>query len=276
MIPPLKDFPFALRPMIAAHRGDTSMNVPENSVEAIAAAMISGADMIEFDVQWTLDEVFVCYHNEAIPLEDGTSRLVHLHKWQELDALKRGQTPLYGLTKFSDVLKHVAGRVYLNIEIKEYSNRDPKKFMYALEQMLREAHMEEHVLFASFRIDYLRAGSWSIPSVIIQPTNHMQLFFETRSASRVDLKKSVEELLPSELMEVAHATAYACQLDELTDTRMDDIIRRNLFLCIYTIATDEDFDRAVGRGAKALVCEEPAKFATLRNERFKETFSTEL
>ena len=162
MIPPLKDFPFALRTMIAAHRGDTTMHAPENSMEAIAAAMISGADMIEFDVQWTLDEEFVCYHDEAIRLKDGTTMLVHLHKWQELDAAMRAEAPLHGLTRFSEVLKHVAGRVYLNIEIKEYSNRDPKKFMQALEQLLREAHMEEHVLFASFRIDFLRAGSLAV------------------------------------------------------------------------------------------------------------------
>lgn len=276
MIPPLKEYPFALRPMIAAHRGDTSLDAPENSIEAIGAALISGADMIEVDVQWSRDEVFVCYHDEHIELKAGKSMAVHDNDWQELDAAIRADGGKHGLTTLAEVLDKTQGQVYLNIEVKEYTDRDPNKFMQSLERQLEEARMDRYVLFSSFRMDFLVAASWTIPSVIIQPSNRMQEFFNAHSSRPIALKKSVEEMLPSELIEVAHATAYACELEELNDVRMTNIKERNLFLSIYTIRTEEDFDRAIGRGAMALVCEDPKTFAALRNKRFKNSVSTKI
>ena len=57
--------------MICAHRGDTSGGFIENSLAAIDAALESGADMIEVDVQMSADEVLVCHHDAT--LADETS-----------------------------------------------------------------------------------------------------------------------------------------------------------------------------------------------------------
>ncbi|HZK76113.1 MAG TPA: glycerophosphodiester phosphodiesterase family protein, partial [Candidatus Kapabacteria bacterium] len=81
---PLKDYPFAARPMIVAHRGDTSLGAAGNSIEAFASALISGADMIEVDVQWSADEEFVCYHDEGHPAQQEP---IYLSTYRELKAL---------------------------------------------------------------------------------------------------------------------------------------------------------------------------------------------
>ncbi len=268
MIEPIKEYPFALRPMIAAHRGDTSLDAPENSLDAIAGAMISGADMIEVDVQWTLDEVFVCHHDDAFLLESGKHLTLHRHTFEGLNAalIEAGNTR--GLTRLSDVLELTQGNIYLNLEIKEYSDRSPRKFMDALEKLLVEFKMEERVLFSSFRLEFIHEASWHIPSVIIQPTNEMYFYFAARTLEPIALPKPIEELLPSELLKISHATSYACQLVELTDARLADIRKHHILLSIYTIADEEAFEQSLALGAQALVCEDARRFATLRNERY--------
>ncbi len=268
MIPLIKDYPFAIRPMIAAHRGDTTLDAPENSLEAIAAALISGADMIEVDVQWTADEVFVCHHDEAIQLKNGHHMVIHRHPFEDLQKAKIHAGHPHGLTQLTDVLERTKRKIYLNLEIKEYSDRPPRRFMDALEQLLVEAKMEERVLFSSFRIEFIHEASWHVPSVIIQPTNEMYMYFSARTPEPIALPKPVEELLPSELLKISHATSYACQLHELTDQRIADIQKHHLFLSIYTIKDEEAFEQALALGAQALVCEDPKRFAAIRNERY--------
>ncbi len=255
---PLKDYPFAARPMIVAHRGDTSFGAAANSREAIASALISGADMIEVDVQWSADEEFVCYHDEQHPK---MSEPVSLSTYRELKA--------QGVASLVEVLTLGKNKTYFNLEIKEYSARDPKRFMHALVQLLTELHLDEFVLLSSFRPDYLREAGWTIPTCIIHPDEQVRELFTFHAFGEpIVLDRPLASYLPSELMEISRATGYACQLSELTPDALADIEKRNIFLGVYTITSELEFDRAVARRALALVCETPREFAVLRNERF--------
>ena len=71
--------------MIVAHRGEVSLGATENSVEAIAAAIPTGADMIEVDVQWTADEEFVFWHDEFHP---ELSAAIHQSMFAEVQKAK--------------------------------------------------------------------------------------------------------------------------------------------------------------------------------------------
>src|SRR5207253_7933212 len=104
---PLKDYPFAVRPMIVAHRGDTSLGATENSVEAAAASLITGADMIEVDVQWTADEVYVCWHDESHP---NLSSPIHKSLYSDVKAA--------GVSTLVEILELGKGKTYFNLEIK--------------------------------------------------------------------------------------------------------------------------------------------------------------
>src|SRR5579872_4530176 len=255
---PLKDYPFAARPMIVAHRGDTSFGAAGNSAEAFASALISGADMIEVDVQWSADEEFVCYHDEGHP---AMPEPLYRSAYRELKA--------QGVASLVEILTLGKGKTYFNLEIKEYSARDPKGFMHSLVQLLTELGVGEHVLLSSFRPDYLREAGWTIPTCIIHPDEAMRELFTFRSYGEpIVLDRPLANYLPSELMEISSATGYACHVSELTPDALADIEKRNIFLGVYTITTELEFDEAVARGARALVCERPRAFAALRNRRF--------
>jgi glycerophosphoryl diester phosphodiesterase len=255
---PLRDYPFAVRPMIVAHRGDVSLGARENSIEAAEAAFISGADMIELDVQWSADEEFVCYHDSTIPSLNA-----------EIASLMFNELKQGGINSLIEILEAGKNRTYFNLEVKEYSARDPKRFMQRLIEVLTELGLSEYVLISSFRMDYLREAGWTVPTVMIHPDDAMVRAFAMRSfAEPIIMHRPLASYLPSELLALSRATGYACQLSELTPDRLADIRKYNIMLSVYTITTELEFDQAVARGARALVCDRPQVFAELRNQRF--------
>ena len=244
--------------MIVAHRGDTSLGAKENSIEAVASALVSGAEMVEVDVQWSEDEEFVCYHDEVHPAIDAP---VHRTEYRKLKE--------HGIASLTEILSVGMGKIYFNIEIKEYSARDPKLFMHSLVNVLTEFGLEGDVLLSSFRSDFIREAGWIIPTCIIHPDEEMRKLLTFRSfGNPIIFERPLGSYLPSELMQIARATGYACQISELTPESLADIERHNIFLGVYTITTELEFDQAVARGARVLVCEHPHKFAALRNHRF--------
>src|SRR5436309_10036251 len=101
---PLKEYPFDKKPMICAHRGDTSHGAMENSIAAIDAALASGAEMIEIDVQMTADGEFICHHDEFLRSTD--SEPVWKRTYAEI---LRKSTPDV-MPKLEEVLRHTAGK----------------------------------------------------------------------------------------------------------------------------------------------------------------------
>src|SRR5436190_14710082 len=94
-------------PLVAAHRG-ASLYARENSLEAAQMAIDLGADMVEIDVRRTADGVLILHHDANV---DG----IPLHQLS-FEALK-GSVP--ELTTFVELLDVAAGRVKLDVELKE-------------------------------------------------------------------------------------------------------------------------------------------------------------
>lgn len=257
--------------MIVAHRGDTSKGATENSLKAISEAMDTGADMIEIDVQQTADEVFVCYHDETLLSAQGKATPIYTLTLRELveGGYRDHSGEAFVPTPLISVLELAKGKIYLNLEIKEYSSRDPKRFVEALRSLVDNMGLTLQVLLSSFRIDYIRETPWTLPSCIIQPSEAMLQFFASRASMPGSIPTNAASLRPSELMQAARATTYACMLEELDEQRVRDIKSRNLHLSVYTVATEEEFKKAVQLGAKALVCEQPKRFVKLRDSLFQ-------
>jgi len=245
--------------MICAHRGDTSGGAIENSISAVDAALATGAEMIEIDVQMTSDGVLVCHHDDVLAPKD--EKLI----WQRTYDDLLSQTNVDALPKFGEVLRHAAGKVYLNIELKDYSGFHPSRFVHPLVALVREYGMHEYSLYSSFRFDFVRALPWDCLSVIIRPTSQIVEYFNERSISPVITPKPIEEMLPSEIMKFAHATSFACMLSEINDKFRTDIKKHNIFLSIYTITIPEGFQDAISEGAKAIVTDIPSKLVVYRN-----------
>jgi glycerophosphoryl diester phosphodiesterase len=248
--------------MICAHRGDTSRGAIENSISAVDAALATGAEMIEVDVQMTSDGVLICHHDEVLAKND--DKPIWKRTYEDL----LSQTNSDALPTFEEVLRHAAGKAYLNIEMKDYSGYHPSRFVHPLVALVRQYRMHDCSLYSSFRFDYIHALPWDSLSVIICPTSKIVAFFNERSVSPVITPKPVEEMLPSEILQLAHATSYACMLSEITDTFRADIKKHNIFLSIYTITTVEDFKQAIVEGAKAVVTDMPRELVANRNIHF--------
>jgi glycerophosphoryl diester phosphodiesterase len=97
--------------LIVAHRGGKS-RWHENTVEAIEEAILSGADMVEFDLRRTADGEIVVHHDEVI----GGRSLVEM-KYSE--ALRRSSDLGYRIPRASEVLDIASERIRIDIELKE-------------------------------------------------------------------------------------------------------------------------------------------------------------
>ena len=97
--------------LIIAHRGASSY-AKENTIESFEQAMVLGADMIEFDVRRTKDNVLIAYHDELIQgqsikdLTYGTMSQMARHQGFDIPTVE-------------EVLKWSRGKIRLDVELKE-------------------------------------------------------------------------------------------------------------------------------------------------------------
>src|SRR5947209_7292712 len=194
--------------MICAHRGDTSGGFIENSLAAIDAALESGADMIEVDVQMSADEVLVCHHDATLAFAD--TKPIWLKNYQEIVRESNSEV----VPTLEDVLRHTAGKIYLNLEMKDYSGFHPSRFVHPLVAMVKEHRMHEYSLYSSFRIDYIQALAWGTHSGIIRPTRKIIDHFNEYALSPLIID-DIETMTPSQILQFSHATTYACSFSEL-------------------------------------------------------------
>ena len=96
-------------PAIVAHRGASAL-APENTLESFELAIFLGADMLEFDVHRTLDNVLVVCHEHDI---DGAD--VACIPYTLLSDLPSGAF----VPTLESVLKLASGRIRLDVELKE-------------------------------------------------------------------------------------------------------------------------------------------------------------
>jgi len=97
--------------LIIAHRGAPG-DARENTIESFEKAMISGADMIEFDVRRTKDNVLIAYHDELIQghsIKDLT--------YEGISQMARHQG--FDIPTVEEVLKWSRGKIGLDVELKE-------------------------------------------------------------------------------------------------------------------------------------------------------------
>lgn len=97
------------RPLVVAHRGAWDQ-APQNSLDAVRDAARLGCDAIEIDVRRTADGRLVVVHDARLRWRT-VARLDHR---QVQERMRVGQAPL-----LSDVLRHAAGRLLVDVELKE-------------------------------------------------------------------------------------------------------------------------------------------------------------
>jgi glycerophosphoryl diester phosphodiesterase len=143
--------------LVIGHRGAAGL-APENSMEAMEAGVEAGADMLEFDVRLTKDNVPVLTHDfHTFRTHRDTSIISH-HTLKELQERTKNR-PIIPLT---NVLDAFFGRVLLNIEIK---GRGTGRVVAELVagRYAKQKREWDNVLFSSFRASELAAVRAATP-----------------------------------------------------------------------------------------------------------------
>ncbi len=135
-----------MKTKIIAHRG-ASVMAPENTMKAFQLALDYEADGIELDVMLTGDNQVVVIHDETVDrTTNGNGRVseMTLEEIQGLDAGEGEKIPT-----LSQVLDQFAGKLLINIELKNYSSIfDPLPLEVA--KILKNHNYLEDILISSF------------------------------------------------------------------------------------------------------------------------------
>ena len=106
--------------LIIGHRGAAGL-APENTIDAMAAGVAAGADMLELDVRLTRDGGPVVAHdNRLLRTHHRNESISHL-TYTELQALTSEQP----VSSLAAVLDRFLGVVILNIELKGHGSAEP-------------------------------------------------------------------------------------------------------------------------------------------------------
>jgi glycerophosphoryl diester phosphodiesterase len=105
-----------MTPLVVAHRGDPIAH-PENTLEAFAAAVDAGADMIELDVHRTLDGRAVVVHDATLDRVWGVSRRVA--------DMTRDDVVALGVPDFAQALEAIPADVQVMVDYKDEDVVEP-------------------------------------------------------------------------------------------------------------------------------------------------------
>lgn len=143
---------------ITAHRGG-SQSAPENTLEAVEAAVEELADYAEIDVQESADGVVVLCHDATLKRTAGINKKVSELTYEELEALDAGSwfSGKYAgvrIPTLNQVMDYAKGKIDLNIEIKNQGNASqlPEKVL----SLVKDHEMQEQCVITSTNLNYLR------------------------------------------------------------------------------------------------------------------------
>ena len=131
-----------------AHRG-ASAYAPENSLESLRVAAELGADMVEIDIRVTADDVPVVTHDSSLKRVYGIDGGVTDYRMEELRRLTAGPGAISSFAEALNLCRGLGLGIYL--DIKQLSHGAARAIFEALDAQ----HYVKHVIFGSFRPDYL-------------------------------------------------------------------------------------------------------------------------
>ena len=137
--------------MIIGHRGASSY-AKENTIESFEKAIALGADMIEFDVRRTKDNVFIVHHDES--LQNKPIKALSYEKISEM-VRKEG----FSIPTVEEVLRYTKGKVKLDVELKE------EGYEKEMVELLSKYFKEDQYVITSFNDSSLKIIKDKYPKI---------------------------------------------------------------------------------------------------------------
>lgn len=108
------------RPLICAHRGVSSGNIPCNTIPAFNAALIQNADIIELDITKSSDGEFYVFHPGMEKAQLHSRRLISTMKSTSVSKLRyvnQDDTKTqFCVEKLENVFDFLKGKCYINVD----------------------------------------------------------------------------------------------------------------------------------------------------------------
>ncbi len=222
---------------VTAHRGHARA-APENTLSALRAAIRSGADYAEIDVQLTADDHVVLLHDRDLMRVAGDPRRLEnmtSAELQELDVGRWFNSDFAGelAPTLTDVIDLARGRIRLNIELKIYG--DDRGLARHVGQILRETQFEHECIVTSFHQPALRELRGSNPAVRTGPII---------AAAVGDITRLEGEVL-------------SVRADWLTDSVLRSARRRGQEVHVWTVNDERQMVRLMMRGVDNILTSDP-------------------
>ena len=243
---------------VVAHRG-SSGTAPENTLSSIRHAISAGALMVEVDVQITTDDKAVLMHDQVLGRTTNGKGFVRAQTLKQLDTLDAGSwfnTSFTGehiplLTEALQLLKD--NNTCVNIEIKPPAKDDDgiERLLIIIENVLA-LNMQDVTLFSSFHHESL-----------LYIKKHYPAFYTA------GIHLPGDKRLPSEITSAIGCEGFVCSLREITHKKAEDAAKHDIFIGVYTINTDDDFNTIMKYQVPALVSNFPQKIQQLLHSTIK-------
>jgi glycerophosphoryl diester phosphodiesterase len=224
--------PFA----IVGHRGAKGL-APENTLDALEAAVRSGADIAEFDVQRTADGVLVASHDPVVLLEDGSKVNIRSTPFNSI----RGRRLRGGgeIPAIEEVVEAARDRIALFLEVKEPSDTKP------LIELLRRKRTVRDAAIISFHVEAVEQAKK------LSPYTPAGLIYVKPPGLIVECKKlKCEIVLPRYPLATPKAIAFAHRL--------------GLRVVAWTINDEKLMVEYAKRGVDAIATDRPDLAARVR------------
>jgi len=157
------------RPLCIAHRG-ASLLAPENTLASFAKAVELGADLIEFDVQLTHDEVPVVFHDAGLerttdnwgdldttPLE--VLRLCDAGKWFS-PSFKGEKVPT-----LEETIHALNGKALMMMELKHHKESNTMLVDSVL-KLIQQTGVQDQTLIVSYDLEILELVKKGDPQIL--------------------------------------------------------------------------------------------------------------
>lgn len=229
-----------------AHRG-ASAAYPENTMAAFRAAVDMGADMIELDVQLSLDGVPVIFHDARLnsPIK-ATGYLAEMNvvELQKLDAGSWFRPDFAGerIPTLDEVLAWVKGITKINIELKKHGVETDGLLEEKCVRLVNKYEMVADVLVSSFDMAAIERIKELEPAI---------------STALLFTSYGFKHQKPSTLINELRADAFHCTFGELTQKRFADLKLHHIPVNVYTVNSKKRMKRLIAMGVNGIITNYP-------------------
>ncbi len=216
--------------LIIGHRGAKGL-APENTLQALQAGYTAGADMLEFDVRLTADDVPILSHNAR--LHGSFVRQTTLASLQE-----KGE-----VTTLESVLDAYWGKILLNIQLKPM--RDISIVYDILARKAKRSKDWDNIIVSSFWVRHLRELRQLSPDI------NLALLHSVNPLAFVTCHQQLQ--LSAVGWHRLHVNSLAIEIAK----------KSRIFTYVYTVNRIDTAKRLARKGVDGIVTDYPDRLAKL-------------